>query len=91
MSADLVHLVSLVQLTRPHTDERSASPFASWLSRCPAPAKTGGMWSLEIAGRFSKSAWRRLLRAEGDGEDARQTLVFVGQENSAWLVTIVSG
>ena len=71
MSAVRAHLVSLVQLTRPHTDERSASPCASWLSRCPAPAKASGIqWSLETAGRFSKSAWRRLLLAEGDGEDA---------------------
>jgi|CXWL01.1.fsa_nt_gi hypothetical protein len=84
LSADLVHLVSLVQLTRPHTDERSASPCASWLSRCPAPAKAGDVWSLETAWRFSKSAWCRLLLAEGDGEEACQTLVFVWREDSAW-------
>ena len=84
MSTDLVHLVSLMQLPRPHTGERPASPCASRLSRFPASAKTGDVWSLETAWRFSKSAWCRLLRAEGDGEGACQTLVLVCREDSAW-------
>jgi hypothetical protein len=85
MSADLVHLVSLMQLNRPHTDERPASPCASRLSRFPAPAKAGGIkWSLETAWRFSKSAWYRLLFAEGDGEGACQTMVSLWREDGAW-------
>lgn len=83
-SADLVHLVSLMQLNRLHTDERPASPCASRLSRFPAAAKAGGIkWNLETAWRFSKSAWYRLFFAEGNGEEACQTLVPPWREDGA--------
>jgi hypothetical protein len=85
MRADLVHLVSLMRLNRPQTDERPASPCASRLSRFPAPAKAGSIkCRLETAWRFTKSAWYRLLFVEGDGAGVCQTLGFLWREDGAW-------